>query len=137
MSSMPTLTDHAEEHRVSRASFEALRDAQRDGSRYELLAGEVLVTPSPSFLHQYAAGELFALWMARTPPCNPTCSSRRGPPSPRRPCPWLRCSWWRSSLPPPGDVTWAPSGTPMPGRVSRTLGRGTRDAIRHRLSAGR
>lgn len=65
MSSMPTLTDHAEEHRVSRASFEALRDAQRDGSRYELLAGEVLVTPSPSFLHQYAAGELFALLKAR------------------------------------------------------------------------
>lgn len=65
MSSMPTLTDHAEEHRVTRASFEALREAGRDGSRYELLGGEVLVTPSPSFLHQYVAGELFALLKAR------------------------------------------------------------------------
>lgn len=53
---MPTLTDHAAEHQVSRAEFEALREAQRDGSRYELLAGEVLVTPSPSFLHQCASG---------------------------------------------------------------------------------
>ncbi|WP_114907791.1 Uma2 family endonuclease [Ornithinimicrobium murale] len=65
MSSMPTLTDHAEEHRVSRAEFEALREARRDGSRFELLAGEVLVTPSPSFLHQYASGELFSLLKAR------------------------------------------------------------------------
>lgn len=64
MSSMPTLTDHAEEHRVSRAEFEALRETRRDGSRYELLAGEVLVTPSPSFLHQYVATELLAVLKA-------------------------------------------------------------------------
>lgn len=65
MSSMPTLTDRAEEHRVSRAEFDVLREEQRGGGRYELLAGEVLVTPSPSFLHQYVTGQLLALLQPR------------------------------------------------------------------------
>lgn len=49
MMSMPTLTDHAHEHRVSRAEFEAFRDGSH--ARYELLDGAVLVTPSPSTSH--------------------------------------------------------------------------------------
>lgn len=52
MMSMPTLTDRAHEHRVSRAEFEAFRDGRRDHARYELLDGEILVTPSPSTPHQ-------------------------------------------------------------------------------------
>ena len=67
MSSMPTLTDHAHEHRVTRAEFEALRDGTRDGARYELLDGEVLVTPSPSFLHQHAIRRLMALFEMAIP----------------------------------------------------------------------
>lgn len=60
MTGMTLLTDHTSAHRVSREEFERLRDRE-DGLRYELLAGEVLVTPSPSFLHQHAIRRLMAL----------------------------------------------------------------------------
>lgn len=61
MMSMPTLTDHAHEHRVSRAEFEAFREGRHDHARYELLDGEILVTPSPSVLHQHVVRRLMAL----------------------------------------------------------------------------
>lgn len=51
MMSMPTLTDRAHEHRVSRAQFEAFREEREkrsDSARYELLDGELLMTPSPA-----------------------------------------------------------------------------------------
>lgn len=62
MTGMTLLTDRAFAHRVSREEFEQLRDAREpDGLRYELLHGEVLVTPSPTFLHQHAIRRLMAL----------------------------------------------------------------------------
>lgn len=64
MSSMPTLTDRADEHRVSRVQFEAFREERErrgDSSRYELLDGELLVTPAPSFRHQHVLRRLMAL----------------------------------------------------------------------------
>lgn len=61
MMSMPTLTDHAHEHRVCRAEFEAFRDGRHDHARYELLDGEVLVTPSPSTPHQTVVMNLSGL----------------------------------------------------------------------------
>ncbi|MGH7622905.1 MAG: Uma2 family endonuclease, partial [Gemmatimonadaceae bacterium] len=47
----------------------AVRDLTRESSawsRYELVAGELLVTPSPGLSHQAAVGELFALLHAYT-----------------------------------------------------------------------
>lgn len=64
MSSMPSLTDHSAEHRVTYAEFELIRaraEGSAPGHRYELLEGEVLVTPSPSFLHQHVVRRLMAL----------------------------------------------------------------------------
>jgi Uma2 family endonuclease len=37
-----------------------------DGNRYEVLDGELFVTPSPSFAHQAVIGELFARLLAYT-----------------------------------------------------------------------
>lgn len=56
------LTDHGNEHRVTRAEFQSLRDAAIDSNRYELLDGGVLVTPSPTFMHQHAIRRLMALF---------------------------------------------------------------------------
>lgn len=70
MMSMPTLTDRAHEHRVSRAGFEAFRAEREqlgDRSRYELLDGEILVTPSPSGTHQVVASRLNVLLAAALP----------------------------------------------------------------------
>ncbi len=36
-----------------------LRDVPRDGRRYEVVAGELCVTPSPSWAHQEAVGTLY------------------------------------------------------------------------------
>ena len=38
-----------------------LRAVPDDGNRYEIVDGELLVTPAPSWLHQDAVGELFLL----------------------------------------------------------------------------
>lgn len=38
-----------------------------DGNRYELLEGEIVMTPSPSFDHQRAAGELFFVLRSACP----------------------------------------------------------------------
>lgn len=43
------------------AEFEAARDAAPAGERWELVDGEVLVTPSPHWLHQSLNGTLFRL----------------------------------------------------------------------------
>ncbi|NLG20351.1 MAG: Uma2 family endonuclease [Actinomycetales bacterium] len=70
MTSMPTLTDRAHEHRVSRAEFERYRDErdQRpDGARYELLDGEIVVTPSPAPIHQHVVRRLMHLLDAVVP----------------------------------------------------------------------
>ncbi|MCK0111433.1 Uma2 family endonuclease [Ornithinimicrobium sp. F0845] len=67
---MPTLTDRAHEHRVSRAEFEAFREERekrQDGARYELLDGEILMTPSPGGLHQLIATRLVLLISAALP----------------------------------------------------------------------
>lgn len=50
MQTMTVLIDRAADHRMSRAEFEALRDAADERLRYELLDGELLVTPAPSFV---------------------------------------------------------------------------------------
>lgn len=58
MAGMQLLTDRAQAHRVSRSEFERLRDGRRDATRYELLDGVVLVTPSPCPRHQVVLTEL-------------------------------------------------------------------------------
>lgn len=58
MTGRQLLTDRAEAFRVSRAEFGELRDRPRDTHRYELLDGEVLVTPAPSPLHQEVVASL-------------------------------------------------------------------------------
>src|SRR5437763_3785802 len=49
--SMPTL------HR--RWTVDDLDDLPSDGQRYEVIDGELLVTPAPSIAHQRAVGELY------------------------------------------------------------------------------
>jgi Uma2 family endonuclease len=61
MTGMQLLTDRAEVYRVSRAEFEVIRDRPLDTDRYELLDGEVLVTPSPSPVHQEVVAALTTL----------------------------------------------------------------------------
>lgn len=61
MTGMTLLTDRAAAHRVGRAEFEEFRDARDDGLRYELLDGEILVTPSPVTVHQRAVGRLLVV----------------------------------------------------------------------------
>lgn len=58
MAGMQQLTDRARGHRVGRAAFEAFRESRDDGCRYELLKGEILVTPAPGTLHQRAVVRL-------------------------------------------------------------------------------
>lgn len=38
-----------------------LADLPDDGQRYEVIDGELFVTPTPADIHQYAVGELYAL----------------------------------------------------------------------------
>ena len=68
MTGMQLLTDRAEAYRVSRAEFETIRDRPLGADRYELLDGEVLVTPSPSPMHQRVVAELIALLRPAVPP---------------------------------------------------------------------
>ena len=49
---MPTLRRHW--------TVEALEDLPSDGNRYEVIDGELFVTPAPSYRHQAAVGEIFA-----------------------------------------------------------------------------
>jgi Uma2 family endonuclease len=42
-------------------TVEMVRALPDDGNRYEVIDGELLVSPSPSRLHQRAAGELFVI----------------------------------------------------------------------------
>ena len=47
-----------------------LRDLPDDGNRYEVIDGELFVTPAPSWMHQRAAAELFrmiAAYLEREP----------------------------------------------------------------------
>lgn len=55
---MPTLTDRTDEHRINRADFERIREAGSDLLRFELLDGEVLITPGCSPAHQLALMQL-------------------------------------------------------------------------------
>jgi Uma2 family endonuclease len=68
MTGMQLLTDRADAYRVGRAEFEAIRDRPLDTDRYELLDGEVLVTPSPSPVHQEVVSELTAVLRPLVPP---------------------------------------------------------------------
>ncbi|GGK60652.1 hypothetical protein GCM10011509_06220 [Ornithinimicrobium pekingense] len=68
MTGMQLLTDRADAFRVGRAEFEAIRDRPSDPDRYELLDGEVLVTPAPSPVHQEVVSELTALLRPLVPP---------------------------------------------------------------------
>lgn len=61
MSTMTVLTDRSADHRVSREEFEQWRDERDDGLRYELLDGEILVTPSPVTVHQRVSMRLSLL----------------------------------------------------------------------------
>ena len=47
--------------RWTEAEFYSARDAARPGQRWELVDGEVLVTPSPHWSHQRIVGEIYAL----------------------------------------------------------------------------
>jgi Uma2 family endonuclease len=49
---MPTLRRHW--------TVEDLEDLPPDGNRYEVIDGELFVTPAPSYRHQAAVGELYA-----------------------------------------------------------------------------
>lgn len=67
MTGMQVLTDRAQAHRVSRAEFERLRDGRSDATRYELLDGVVLVTPSPRPRHQVVVVELIGRLLGLMP----------------------------------------------------------------------
>lgn len=61
MMGMTQLTDRAAPHRMTRAEFETWRDSvdgRSDRNRYELLDGEIVVTPSPTPLHQHVLRRL-------------------------------------------------------------------------------
>lgn len=49
-------------HRWTAAEVRALIDESRPSPRYELIDGELLVTPSPHVPHQDAVGMLFQLF---------------------------------------------------------------------------
>lgn len=67
MAGMQQLTDRAHGHRVGRAAFEAFRESRHDGCRYELLNGEILVTPAPGTLHQRSVVRLIVLLSSLVP----------------------------------------------------------------------
>lgn len=67
MASMEMLTDRALGHRVGRDAFEEFRESRDDGFRYELLDGEILVTPAPGTPHQRAVVRLIALLSSLEP----------------------------------------------------------------------
>ena len=52
---------HAPHRRWTEEEFYAARDAAPPGERWELVDGEVLVTPSPHWVHQRIIGRLFVL----------------------------------------------------------------------------
>jgi len=53
---------------LTRADLDALRDeGARDGHRYELIDGVLIVTPGPSHEHQQALGRLFVILTAQCP----------------------------------------------------------------------
>lgn len=52
---------HAPHRRWTEEEFYAARDAAPPGERWELVDGEVLVTPSPHWVHQRIIGRLFEL----------------------------------------------------------------------------
>ncbi|HSU97576.1 MAG TPA: Uma2 family endonuclease [Gemmatimonadaceae bacterium] len=56
---MAVATTHPDEHRHWTAAD--LRDIPDDRNRYEIIDGELFVTPSPSWRHQDLAGLLFSL----------------------------------------------------------------------------
>jgi len=54
-------------HPLTLEDFEALRDAAESGHRYELVDGSLIVTPSPSWLHQVASSRLMAVLIRSNP----------------------------------------------------------------------
>jgi Uma2 family endonuclease len=55
------MSAHAPDRPWTEAEFYAARDAAPPGERWELVDGEVLVTPSPNWVHQRIIGRLFVL----------------------------------------------------------------------------
>lgn len=47
--------------------FEVIRDAADDGHRYELIDGSLIVTPSPTWLHQRVSSRLIELLILSNP----------------------------------------------------------------------
>ena len=52
---------HAPHRPWTEEEFHAARDAAPPGERWELVDGEVLVTPSPDWVHQRIVGRLYVL----------------------------------------------------------------------------
>ena len=93
-------------HPFTVADLEGMPD---DGRRYELIDGELLVSPAPGWAHQEAAYTLYTLLRSHCPPdlrvigapsrCARTSSTRYSPTSwwpgtptsPRTTCPGPRC----------------------------------------------
>lgn len=63
---MGVMTTLPQSRPLSVEDFETLRE-QDDGHRYELVDGALIVTPSPVFTHQRAAGRVFEALCQRAP----------------------------------------------------------------------
>ncbi|MCC6790602.1 MAG: Uma2 family endonuclease [Thermomicrobiales bacterium] len=52
-------TRHSQPHLLQALTYDDLRAMPDDGNRYELIFGEIVMSPSPNTRHQHVLGELF------------------------------------------------------------------------------